>query len=556
LTEDHWISFEQLLRGSDDACRLYAKYMEMSTMLPSVLEPAGEFLLPDDFPPERRESAIPFAPAFFSTVLHHPVGYFSGWPVAYLIATVILGVGLVIGTITHVSRPGQVAYIAAPAVDAPKTSLQPSTGGVGRITGMVECQWVDLHAQAFDGAHVTLGRKYDLVSGLVEITYDTGAKVILQGPVTYQVESANGGFLSLGKLTGEVKARQAKGFAVRTPTATVTDLGTEFGVEVDNRGNTTSHVFRGSVEVQTLAANGKTQGDVQLLHASQSARVERTDKPLPGSSRTTAFVAPPKHVDFVRDIPRRTIKTLDLVDVVAGGSGFSGRRDRGIDPIGEQVSHPDEHWAIYGTYCYSRVSNMPFIDGIFIPDGRKGPVQTDSAGHVFAEFPKTDNCTIATPIWAGSGIPAKKGNNEDIKWPHVLQLAGVDYSQLGHGIVLMIPNQGITFDLDAIRRANPEWNVARFLAVIANIDWMSANSHFVDFWVIVDGQRRGHFRQITMLNKAIPVNVPIGPKDRFLTIAATDGGDELAGDFAVFGDPRLELRSNEVRSDVPKRAGN
>ena len=38
-------------------------------------------------------------------------------------------------------------------------------------------------------------------------------------------------------------------FAVRTPTATVTDLGTEFGVEVANRGPR-PHVFRGSVRVQ------------------------------------------------------------------------------------------------------------------------------------------------------------------------------------------------------------------------------------------------------------------------------------------------------------------
>ena len=80
----------------------------------------------------------------------------------------------------------------------------------------------------------------------MEITYDTGAKVILQGPVTYEVESAAGGYLSLGKLTARVEKKAEGGspipnpqslipnplFAVRTPTATVTDLGTEFGVEV------------------------------------------------------------------------------------------------------------------------------------------------------------------------------------------------------------------------------------------------------------------------------------------------------------------------------------
>ena len=39
----------------------------------------------------------------------------------------------------------------------------------------------------------------------MEITYDTGAKVILQGPVTYEVESRRGGFLSVGKLTARLE---------------------------------------------------------------------------------------------------------------------------------------------------------------------------------------------------------------------------------------------------------------------------------------------------------------------------------------------------------------
>ena len=156
-----------------------------------------------------------------------------------------------------------------------------------------------------EGDRVPLGRKYALSSGFMEITYDTGARVILQGPCTYEVESARGGFLSLGKLTARVekegsgfrpkssgfrvegranrqpsplskrtapttslaprpsadKWEKGEGrrekrdsnpqslipnplFAVRTPTAVVTDLGTEFGVEVDRSGTTRSHVFR------------------------------------------------------------------------------------------------------------------------------------------------------------------------------------------------------------------------------------------------------------------------------------------------------------------------
>ena len=49
-------------------------------------------------------------PSFLSTTFHGTVGLFSsGWPVAYLVATVIFGIGLLIGSVVHVSQPQQVA---------------------------------------------------------------------------------------------------------------------------------------------------------------------------------------------------------------------------------------------------------------------------------------------------------------------------------------------------------------------------------------------------------------------------------------------------------------
>ena len=73
---------------------------------------------------------------------------------------------------------------------------------------MVDCKWA---GAALDSPGVPLGRKYELASGLMEITYDTGAKVILQGPVTYEVESPNGGFLSVGKLTAKLEKKAEGG---------------------------------------------------------------------------------------------------------------------------------------------------------------------------------------------------------------------------------------------------------------------------------------------------------------------------------------------------------
>ena len=63
-------------------------------------------------------------------------------------------------------------------------------------------------------------------------------------------------------------------FAVRTPTATVTDLGTEFGVEVQHSGATSASVFRGIIEVQPITCNGRRSQAVRLSE-NQAVRVEK-----------------------------------------------------------------------------------------------------------------------------------------------------------------------------------------------------------------------------------------------------------------------------------------
>jgi hypothetical protein len=39
----------------------------------------------------------------------------------------------------------------------------------------------------------------------------------------------------------------------------------------------------------------------------------------------------------------------------------------------------------------------------------------------------------------------------------------------------------------------------------------------------------------------MPVDIRVGDRDRFLTLAVTDGGDGIDYDWVVFGDPQLKL---------------
>lgn len=226
-------------------------------------------------------SSLP-VPTLLSNTIQGTRGYFSeGVPLAYVLATVIFGVGLLIGSRIYVSGPKQqIAGELSPAT-SDRATHDTRMPFVGRITGMADCEWADQKTAAFNGASVPLGRRYALRAGLMEITYETGAKVILQGPVVYEVESHAGGYLSIGKLTARVDKRAEGGrrkaedsdsqspipnalFFVRTPAATVTDLGTEFGVEVSEEGQTQVHVLQGIVEARGIGQQGSTDRNERL----------------------------------------------------------------------------------------------------------------------------------------------------------------------------------------------------------------------------------------------------------------------------------------------------
>ncbi len=209
---------------------------------------------------------------FFSTTIHGTIGYFSHEiPFSFLIGAVLTSLFVLIAWLIPVSKPIQIVT----ELSSLQSSLDPKTEIIGKITGMADCKWADSRAKIFNGTNVRLGCKYALVSGLMEITYDTGTAVILQGPVTYEVESRNGGFLPIGRLTGKVKNKAAKGFVVRTPTAVVTDLGTEFGVDVDKSGQSDVCVHSGEVTIRG-AGTACTSPSI-VLKAGEAKRIPSSD---------------------------------------------------------------------------------------------------------------------------------------------------------------------------------------------------------------------------------------------------------------------------------------
>ena len=303
-----------LLRSDREARRAYCEYSAIETGLFLLIhgrkasEAVSERLHADaiDAHSARQAAIPPSVPAvgYPSATFLGTVGLSSGWPVAYLIATVIFAVGLLAGTVIHVSRPDARPQLVVAAAHPRPSGSDPSSA-IARVTAMVDCVW---EGAAFrvqgsgaakhpaeiinDNSRLQPGDRLALRSGLLELAYTTGAKVTLQGPVTYVVESPAGGYLSAGRLTARLeKMSEVRGqrletvnqkskiinqtFVVRTPTAVVTDLGTEFGVDVDASGQSDVCVHSGKVTVQ--GAGAAASSAVIVLKAGEAKRIPSSD---------------------------------------------------------------------------------------------------------------------------------------------------------------------------------------------------------------------------------------------------------------------------------------
>jgi hypothetical protein len=166
-------------------------------------------------------------------------------------------------------------------------------GRLARVVAIDGAAWQADAAEYAVNDSVAAGDVLSLASGLVEISYEDGTAVVLEGPVSFEVQAATDGRLTRGRITATLGGSR-KGFAVHTPSAVITDLGTQFGVEVDAVGRTDVRVFEGLVELAAVASGGAAAPT--RLAAGNAAEVD-------GAGRITLVDAPtPKK--FVLSVPK------------------------------------------------------------------------------------------------------------------------------------------------------------------------------------------------------------------------------------------------------------
>jgi hypothetical protein len=377
-----------------------------------------------------------------------------------------------------------------------------------------------------------------LEEGYARVRLKKGAEVILQAPSTFDLRTTNRMFLESGWITALVPP-SATGFTVKTPTSSVTDFGTEFGLLVGEASRAEIHVFDGRVALDCVGNPGTPQARQQLA--------KNDVVTIDAAGRTRRGVLQDRPRLFSRTMPAANGfgipgKRLSLADMVGAGNGLdTGLWGQGIDASAGLITSSRK--ILKGDdNGFRSMPSLPFIDGVFVPDSTDGAAVITSTGIRFEQCPTTCGKSYEAIV---NGATFQVGSSGEV---HYGRLAGRTYDTLTSSSLGIHPNAGITFDLDAIRSAMPDASIRRFYArcgVSENVVRFAQrdadpNTIEVTFWVLVDGRPEFSKTLRVVPAQSEQIDVPIGARNRFLTLATTTP-DEYRYCWALFAEPALEL---------------
>lgn len=416
---------------------------------------------------------------------------------------------------------------------------------VATLLDTVNARWEDY------GVGVTKGQRFQtsytplmLQTGFAKIQFDNNASVVIEAPAEFQILAVDQINLSYGCLYAVVPT-EAIGFTINTGNAKVVDLGTEFGVRSDADGIIELHVIKGQTN---LFAGKKSNRHSQIVTEGNAKRIEA------GNGIITNIAC--NKTQFTREINSKTHflwkgQSIDLSDLVGGGNGLgvgrigvwldlkTGREgtDLVLDP--KQQADLEDIASLERRTTddrYHLVTHLPYVDGVFSPDGGVGPVQISSQRHLWNDCPDTTGIYFED-IFNGSYIGTS--------YNHELILDGQAYGTKEYPALALHSNAGITFDLDAIRADMPGLKITHFKSLCGISQEAGTRTWRMDFYVLVDGKKRFESLDMNVDSGPREIAVPLSREDRFLTLVATDGDLNPSYDWGLFAMPRLEIENTQ-----------
>ncbi len=398
------------------------------------------------------------------------------------------------------------------------------------------------------------GDRYEIEEGLVEIEYFTGARLIFHGPCEFVITGAKTARLIQGQVTGNVDGGD---FLLTTPSATVLDLGTEFGVVVNENADTEVCVFDGEVEV---GSESTSAGEGLSLTSGMSARVDRGGI----FGRVENFDTS----QFARTLPKIISQAAGEISLVDLLSATSSQRFRLAGVIAPDSGRPDQQPWLKSNGPGHRPENgfrltswHPFVDGVFIPPADGLNVRLNSIGQQVL-LPRCSGRSWG-PIWSRRKIDgdASIDTYEDFWGTQTLKGVVKRLKRAETGMIGIHSNVGITFDLQAVRQL---WRApTEFRSTISNLDnsgtkgrprhhWVKNRRLSADIRVFVDGELKASRENLTRADGDEELKIALTKQDRFLTIVSSDFDGFDGFDHVVLIDPVLHLE--HVDTALPEAA--
>ena len=249
-----------------------------------------------------------------------------------------------------------------------------------------------------------------------------------------------------------------------------------------------------------------------------------------------------KEIDGIKQqIGSHTAKGWSLADVVGGGNGLgTGKIGSGIDPgSGQAIQEPRGFLdgAVAGRFVQS---SLPIVDGVAIPDGQSGEVVVSSTGLKAVGIPRT------------SGKAWDAIRNGPVKSQFSTKLDGVDYNDGLHRLLSLHANSLITFDLNelpALPGQPDAINQPRWLRGAVGYFGQTPKAG-ASVFILIDGQIKfaresfGRADGLQTIDLAIPTNA------RFLTLVATDNGNDISHDQLCFADVQIEPATHSTTENA------
>ena len=276
ITDEQMAYLDRLLASDANIRDYYLEYMQLCATLGhfqgSLTTSCEEY------------KAVPFSNTERSS---RKLGWIR-WLLTTAAAAALLGLGLSLFYLTQRAGPvrndGNDVFETENAKEIENLRRKP----VAVLTRAVQAEW-EGEAPTI-GSKLSVGQRFRLRSGIVQLELFCGANLFVEGPADFELKGAQCVYCREGRMRARV-ASLAQGFTIESPSLELVDRGTEFGFCIDRTGHAEVHVFDGQVEVRPTSDYSSLSANFQQLKPGAGVSIGPSGAPRKIFANPDAFVS-------------------------------------------------------------------------------------------------------------------------------------------------------------------------------------------------------------------------------------------------------------------------